>query len=297
MGLLAAAVVSGLAVGLLYGLFALSIVILYKSTGVANFAQGNMATLFAFIVYFLAQYTGGQMGIGLLAVLAVGVVISAVGGVAIYLLTLRIRDSAGGLNLTIRTLALYLLIFALINRYWTGGQPYRFPQLVQAGAANVFGAQVAYTTFEVLVASMVFAAAFVWFFRRTRLGLLLTGLAESAETARLLGVSSRRMTAVAWAMASVVALFVGVLTAQSDLLFVEMMDLFLLYAFASAIIGGGLTSLPGAFLGGAIVGVIVNVAAVYGGSDFSILTVFVVLVVLLLVRPHGLLGEATVERF
>ncbi len=293
MGLLAAAIVSGLAIGLLYGLFALSIVILYKATGVANFAQGNVATLFAFVVYFLAQE------VGLLAALAVGVVIAGVGGAAIYLLTLRVRDSAGGLNLTIRTLALYLLIFALINRYWTGGQPYRFPQFqfLPDGAASFFGAQIAYTTFQVLVASALFAGAFVWFFHRTRLGLLFTGLAENADTARLLGVSSRRMTAVAWAMASVVALFVGVLTAQTDLLFAEMMDLFLLYAFASAIIGGGLTSLPGAFLGGALVGVIVNVSAVYGGSDFSIITVFVVLIVLLIVRPHGLLGKAAEERF
>jgi branched-chain amino acid transport system permease protein len=124
---------------------------------------------------------------------------------------------------------------------------------------------------------------------------LLRGIADRPEIARLLGADTRRLSALAWLLAGLVAVVVGLLTVPSALLSTDMMDNFLLYAFTAALLGG-MTSLPGAFVGGVVVGVVSNVVTVFRGQEFSILAIFALLIVTLLVRPNGIFGHEVVER-
>src|SRR3981081_4682621 len=150
MSLLVASAISGVAVGLLYGLLAFSIVFLYKTTGVANFAMGNMATFATFVVFHLMGPWAAVAGLGAAALL----------GLAIYGLALRFNDDAGMLNLVMRTLAIYLFLFAVMNRFWAAGQPFAFPALLPEGSIEVSGITVAKSSIGILLIAGLLSVAF-----------------------------------------------------------------------------------------------------------------------------------------
>jgi branched-chain amino acid transport system permease protein len=291
MGLLLPAAVSGIAIGMLYGLLAFSVVLLFKATGIANFAQGNIATFCTFLVYLIAV----RAGWGLPAGLALGVIAAVLTGLVIYLGAMRVNDSAGSLNLVVRALAVYLLLTALMTQLWGPGQPFAFPSLFPAESIEIAGVFIPIASIGFCVISVILAFSFWLFFRRTNSGLLLLGMAEQPDVAKLLGVDTRRLTAISWAVCAVVSMVVGVLVAPTAFLYSDMMDLFLLYAFVAAVVGG-FTSLYGTFVGGVLVGVIQSVFTVTWGADFAVLSVFALLIGVLIVRPDGLFGAQVAER-
>jgi branched-chain amino acid transport system permease protein len=120
-------------------------------------------------------------------------------------------------------------------------------------------------------------------------------LAERPDVANLLGVQKSRLTATAWSLGAVVSLIVGVLVAPKALLSSDMMDLYLLYSFTGVIIGG-MRSFPGCVVGGLFVGVVNNVASALFDPQVGIEMVFLLLVVTLVVRPHGIFGHEVAER-
>lgn len=291
MGLVGAAAISGVAVGFVYGMLAFSIVLLFKASGIPNFAQGNIATFGTFIVYLLAARTG----LPLPAAIALGFAGTAALGVAIYVGSMLPRGDAGTLNLAIRTLAVYLLLFAVMNLFWGVGQPFAFPRFLPGASVGVGGVSVSLLSMVTVAAAVVLGGAFWLLYNRTATGLLLRGIADRPEVARLLGADIARLSGLAWLLAGLVALVVGLLTVPTALLSSDMMDSFFLYAFTAALLGG-MTSLPGAFVGGVVVGVVSNVVTVLRGQEISIVAVFALLIVILLVRPDGLFGHGVVER-
>jgi len=291
MGLVGAAAISGVAVGFVYGMLAFSIVLLFKASGIPNFAQGNIATFGTFIVYLLAARTG----LPLAAAIALGFLGTAALGVVIYLGGILPRGDGGTLNLAIRTLAVYLLLFAVMNLFWGVGQPFAFPRFLPATSVAVAGVSVSLLSMVTVAMAIVLGAAFWLLYNRTATGLVLRGIADRPEVARLLGADTARLSGLAWLLAGLVAVVVGLLTVPTALLSSDMMDGFFLYAFTAALLGG-MTSLPGAFVGGVVVGVVSNVVTVLRGQEISILAIFVLLIVVLLVRPDGLFGHEVVER-
>jgi branched-chain amino acid transport system permease protein len=291
MGLAGAAAISGVAVGFVYGMLAFSIVLLFKASGIPNFAQGNIATFGTFIVFLLAV----RSGLPLPAAIVLGFLGTGALGVVIYLSAIRPRGDTGTLNLAIRTLAVYLLLFAVMNLFWGVGQPFAFPRFLPAASVTLAGVSVSLLSLVTIAAAVVLGAAFWLLYNRTATGLLLRGMADRPEVARLLGADTARLSAQAWLLAGVVALVVGLLTVPSALLSSDMMDSFFLYAFTAALVGG-MTSLPGAFVGGVVVGVVSNVVTALRGQEISILAIFGLLIVVLLVRPDGLFGHGVVER-
>jgi branched-chain amino acid transport system permease protein len=221
---------------------------------------------------------------------------AAAAGGASYLLVIRPRDEADHLNTTMRTLGLYLLLFAYVNYRWAVGQPFSFPSIFPDGVAFTLGGNgITWTTVGTIVVAGLLSAFFAWFFRRTRLGLLFLGMASRPEIAELLGVATRRLTLLAWMAAAMVSLVVALLIAPVALLTTDMMDPFLLLAFTAAIVGG-LTSMVGVFLGGLVIGVMDNLVTVYWNGDSAMLAVFGLLILVLLVKPEGLLGTRSAER-
>ena len=198
-------------------------------------------------------------------------------------------------NLAIRTLAVSLLLVAVMNFFWGQGQPFAFPRFLPTASVSVGGVRLSLVSLVTVVVAVLLGAGFWLFYSRTRPGLLLRGIADRPDIARLLGANIRGLSGLAWLMAGLVAVVVGLLTVPSALLSTDMMDSFLLFAFTAALLGG-ITSLPGAFVGGVVVGVISNVVSVLRGQEFSIIAIFALLILTLLVRPNGLFGHEVAER-
>ncbi|MGW6458209.1 branched-chain amino acid ABC transporter permease [Streptomyces sp. NPDC055078] len=291
MNLLLPAVVSGIAAGVLYGLLAFATVVLYKATGTVNFAQGAMGALAAFVVWRLL--TG--YGVPTALAVAAGLAFSAVLGVVTYTVAIRFRDRGDATNAIVRTLALSLLFAALIDRLWGPGQPFQFPRLLTAGGFTVAGVQFTYAALQTLGIAAVLLAGFAVLFRRTDIGLLTRAMADSREVTRLLGVRNRRLATIVWGVTSALGATVALLAANTLFLSTSMMESYVLYGFTAAI-AFGLTSLPGAIIGGQVIGLIGNVVSTYQGSDWANILMFTVLVGILLTRPQGLLGRPEVRR-
>jgi branched-chain amino acid transport system permease protein len=291
MGLFLSAGVSGIAIGLLYGLIGFAIVMLYKSTGVANFAQGTLATLGAFTAWSLVTEAGLPLG----AAIPLALVASALFGVICYFVVIRPRSDAGNLNVTVRTLGLSLLLLAAMEWRWGAGAPYRFPAIVAGKGVQLVGVQLSAQTLLVAAVSIVLVAVIGLFFRFTPAGLALRALAERPDTARLLGLRAVRLSALTWGIAAVLGTIVAVLLAPSAFLAPSMMESYLLFTFTGIVLGG-LTSLPGALLGSVIVGVVSNIAIVAFNLETGVLVVFAILLIVMLVRPQGLLGKPDAVR-
>jgi branched-chain amino acid transport system permease protein len=292
MTLFLSAVLSGLSIGLIYGLLGFSIVVLYRATGVISFAQSSIAMFTTFIVFLIGQ----RLNVPILAAVALGAVAALALGGVIYLVTVRPNDGAGSLNLILRTFAIYVLLFEIANTFWGVGQPFKFPGILPEGSFAFGGVVLPIQSLGVLVVVVALALAFYFFFMGTRTGLLLRAVADRPDIALLLGVNARWMTALAWILAVEVCLVVGVLTAPSALLSTTMMDSFMLFAFAGALLGG-LRSWIGAFVGGALVGVVTNIATVYASGEVAVIVAFLMLLGGLMFKPSGLFGKPVLERF
>ena len=282
---------TAIATGLLYGMLGFAIVVLFKMTGVPNFAAGSLATLGAVAVFELAVRHHMNLAVAIVLGLAA---LGALGAVT-YMVVMRFRDDAGTSNLTVRTLGLYLLLFALTDKGLGEGQPFAFPRLFPVRALALGPLRLPLADLGVLAIAVALTAVFGCLFRFSRAGLLLRGVAADRETARLLGANVRRLEMASWALTTVLAAVVGILAAPTTLVSATMMDESLLYVFAAVVIGG-LTSLGGAFAGGVTVGIVQGFVHYYGNADLSLLAVFGLFLLTLLVRPHGLFGEPTPER-
>lgn len=282
---------TGVVSGLLYGMLGFAVVVLFKMTGIPNFAEGSLATLGAATAYEMAV----RHHMALVWAIPLTLAVLGAAGVVTYLVIMRYRDDAGPLNLTVRTLGLYLLLFAVTDKMLGQGQPFSVPHLFPVREIGLGPLHVPVAGVGILAIAVVLSTAFACLFRFSRTGLLLRGVAADRETARLLGASVRRLEAMSWGLTTLLAAVVGILTAPSTLVSADMMDNSLLYVFAGVVIGG-LTSLAGAFVGGVTVGVVQGVVYYYSSADLALLAVFGLFLATLLVRPHGLFGERVNER-
>jgi branched-chain amino acid transport system permease protein len=283
---------TGVSAGSLYALVALGIVLIYRSTRVLNFAHGDVATLGTFVAFALVS-RGYPFPVAFAAALAVGAAVA----VAFYfgVLVPAQRQGANLLGQVILTLGLALIFQGLIVYEW-GAEPDRFPfplsdsKTWQVGP--IFVSELAVGT---LAAGVVGSLLLYLLVQRTRLGLAMRATSENLAAAQTLGIPTRRVLAFAWGVASALGVVAGVFLAPALLLDpFFMLDPFL-KGFAAAVLGG-LNSLPGAVLGGLILGLAESLAGAYLTIQFKNTLAFVIIVVVLLVRPEGLLGHEFKER-
>lgn len=287
--LFSAALVNGILNGGLYALLGLAIVLLYRTTAVANFAQGEIGMFAGFIL--LMGFLPLEMP--LWAAWALTILTSAAIGAAVYLVLLRPRASAGHLNMTIRTLGLYTLLYSIAVYWWGSLEPYRVPSLFGGDTIRVLAFSVSYDQLGSVAVTVVLAATFLLLFRYTQLGLAMRAVAINAEIASLLGINVRRIALAVWIIAGAIGAVVGLLIAPISFLETSLMRPYILKAFTAAILGG-LYSFPGVILGGVILGVAESFAAVAISIHMREPFVFMVLLLVLLLRPAGILG--TVQR-
>jgi len=281
---------NGISNGAIYAAVALSLVLIWRSTRVVNFAQGAMLMITTFIASAVIG-SGGSYVLGFIVALASGFVLGAV----VERVVVRPVEHAPPLNAVILTLGLYTLLVAIAGMIW-GNTPRSFPAAFSLRGYNVGGTTLLFTpndTFIVIVVVAV-AAALALLFRATAVGLKMRAAAFAPEVARLLGVRVGRMLTLGWALAAVTGALAGVLVAPSVFLGPNSFDPILIIGFVAAVLGG-LDSPPGAVVGGLVLGVALSYVSGYEGSALVPLAALAILVIVLMIRPTGLFS-ATKER-
>lgn len=290
MGDLPAVIVSGLVSGSTYALLALGIVIIFRSTDTVNFAIGDIGTLAVFVTTTLMA-----AGLPVPTALVAAVVIAGVMGVGTE--RLLIRPLGHGRHVLfialVITIGLGLLIHAGIFLVW-GTRPQGFPALVD-GWVTVFGIALAWNKIVAAAIALLAMAGVAWFFQTTPFGMAMRATAEDPGTARMIGIDAGRVSAIAWfvgcGMAAIAAFFLAAESALSPNLTLSA----LFRAFAGVFLGG-LTSMSGAVVGGFLIGILDNVAGRYLSASFRDTIVFAVIVLVLFIRPSGVLGAGRKER-
>jgi branched-chain amino acid transport system permease protein len=283
-------VVSGIASGGIFASLALALVLIYNAMGLVNFAQGEMAMFATFMAYTLIE-----RGLSYWIALPLTLVLAFAGGLIIQRVVIRPVERAPVLTLVIVTLGLATLINGLAG-FIFGYVPRSFPSPFSVQTVSIAGAVVSYRDLGVIAASAVVLVLIYLLLQRTTLGLTMRAAAHNPDASRLLGVRVSWMLAIGWGLASAVGALSGIMVAPILLLEPNMMQTIIIYAFAAAVLGG-IESPLGAVIGGIIVGVTVNLAGAYlVGGDLQLAVAFLIIVAVLVVRPHGLLGRPSVRR-
>ncbi len=283
-------VLSGIASGSLFAILALSIVMIYRSTDVANFAQGEMALFTTFIAWsFLTRMDFWPAFF--LALLVAGAI-----GAALEIFVLRPVEEKPVLNAVIVTLGLFTFFNGLALWIW-GSLPKGFGpfSLFKGSAVSIGPASLGRDNFGTLIVALIIMAFLFLLFQHTSLGLAMRAAAQNRTASRLVGIPVGRMLAVGWALSAMVGAVAGVMVAQDIGLFTSAMFTVLIFAFAGAVLGG-LDSPVGAIVGGLLVGVIKNLAGTYISSEVDITVALVLIVAVLMVRPTGIFGRQAVRK-
>jgi branched-chain amino acid transport system permease protein len=285
-------VVDGIAIGSIYGALALALVLIFRSTGIVNFAQGEMAMFSTFVAWGFVQ-AGVPLGLALLLALAA----SFVGGMVIERVIIRPVEGEDPLTILIVTLGLFILVNSGAGWIW-GFNNRAFPRALPDGSTDVAGVQLSYESLGI-VAVLLAVTGLLWLlFEKTKLGLAMRAAAANPASSRLVGINVGRTLAIGWGLAALLGALAGVLVAPQLFLDVNFMGGVLVYSFAAATLGG-FDSPKGAVIGGWIIGVAETLAGDYIGfigSDLTILVPLVIIFGVLLVRPNGLFGSPEVVR-
>jgi len=285
-------IVDGLATGSLYGALALAVVLIYRSTGIVNFAQGELAMFSTFIAWGLIQ-AGLPLGGALLGALA----LSFVGGMLIERVIIRPVEGGEVLTLVIVTLGLYILVNSLAGWIWGFGNR-AFPSIFGDSSFDLAGVRISVESIGIVAVLIAVVGLLFAVFQRTKIGLAMRAVSLNPDSSRLVGISVGRTLMIGWGIAALVGALAGALIAPRLFLDVNFMGGVLIYSFAAATLGG-FDSPFGAVLGGWIIGIAENLAGTYIdfiGSDLKILVPLIAILVVLLVRPTGLFGSAEVAR-
>ena len=286
-------VVSGLASGGIYASLALAIVLIYRSTRVINFAQGEMGMFTTFIAWWLVTDVGWPYWGAFFATLA----IAFVGGVLVERVVIRPVENAPVLTVVIVTIGLLIALNGAAFWIW-GGESRGFPSAFSTRPIHIGGVAFSIQDFGVIGVSIAAVVVLYLFFRFTKLGLGLRAAALNRDASRLVGVRVGWMLGLGWGLAAVLGALSGMMVAPSVFLDPNMMRSVLLYALAAAVLGG-LESPLGAVVGGLALGVALNLIGTYVGfvgNELKLPFALVVILGILLVRPAGLFGRAGVRR-
>jgi branched-chain amino acid transport system permease protein len=291
-------IVSGLASGGIYALLALALVIIHRSTGVINFAQGEMATLATYLAWALITEHGWRYWPAFVGTLA----LSFIGGVAIHRVVIRPVERGNLLRIVIVTIGLLVAINGFVIWKW-GGEPKQLQSPFGTNTYDVGGVIISAQDVGTIAVALGIVVLLWVLFQYTKVGLALRAVAVNPEEARLVGVRVSWMLALGWGLAALLGAVAGMLTAPTVGLDPNMMAAVLIYAFAAAVLGG-IDSPLGAVIGGLTVGVLLNLlgylsqydAVSWFTEELRLPAALLIILVVLVVRPQGIFGRPEVKR-
>jgi branched-chain amino acid transport system permease protein len=301
----------GIMNGAVFGLVALGLVLVYKGTRVFNFTQGEFGTIAAYVLFFSIDKFDLPYGVGIVLALALTLVL----GLAVERIFIRPLINAPRVNVLVVTIAIALLLIGLEILFFRV-EPLSLKSLISpldsAGNANgieLFGLDIEPQRLLALGVLGGLGVGLAYFFSRTDLGLAVLATSQDAFATRVVGIGIERMSRFIWGAAAILGAIAGILyiPLTGALTPAVMTTNILIPAFTGAVLGG-MTSLPGAFVGGVVVSVVQTTALWAGGSEYfevggvalsekipgiEHISILIVLLLVLLIRPAGLLGKET----
>ena len=292
MGKFVQLVVDGLSTGSVYGAIALAIVLVNQATGLINFAQGGMAVLSTYVAWWLTTHD-----VPLILAILVSILFSLALGAVVERWLMRRFERGDPDTAVVVTIGLLTLITGICGWLFTYNNQ-QFPSLFSLDTVSFLGVSISIrsigTTVVIVVAMLLLQGLFVG----TKLGLALRAVAINPQSAAFSGLPVGRLLMVGWGLAAALGAVAGALVAPQLTLTPGMLDSTLVYALAAVILGG-LTSPIGVVVAAWIIGILENLAAVYVpfiGFDLKVAVPFILIFVVLIVRPQGLFGRKVVVR-
>jgi branched-chain amino acid transport system permease protein len=284
---------TGLLIGMMYALIALGFVLIYKASDAINFAQGEMV-MFAGLLVAVGMQT---YGFPLIVSILCGIGLMMVFGITVERVMLRPLIGRPIVAIIMATIGLASVLKGFGPMLW-GTETKPLPLPISDAPIIIFGLRIAVIHLVGAGASLILLAAFAYFFLKNRIGIALRAVADDQQTALAMGIDVKRYFAIAWIMAGIVSAIGGIV--WGNLLGVDVhLHLVGLKVFPVVILGG-LDSIPGAIIGGLLVGAIESVAAGYidpyvGGGTKDFIP-YIIMILALMVRPYGIFGEEIIER-
>jgi branched-chain amino acid transport system permease protein len=290
--MLAAALVSGLGLGSMYGLMALGFYVTYAVSGTVNFAQGSSMMLGAVLTYALSQTFGWPM----LAAIAAALALCALYGLVVEFVAVRPFVRRGSDAWLMATVALGIVLDNVVM-FTFGKEPRGLPSALATVPIDFSALGVGIYPLQLLIPAIGLGLAALLHFvaRRTRWGIAMLAVVQNRDAARLMGIPIARTIAVAFAVSTLFAGIAGVLIAPLFNVHSDMGTLFGLKAFAVAILSG-ITSAWGVMIAGLIFGVVEALITSTLGSSYTQIITFALVIVALAMRPNGLFGRAAIKK-
>ena len=289
MKFLADILASGIAIGAIYGLIAMGFAVIYKATGLVNFAEGEMSMVVAYIAWTIATTLTGNIFV----VVAGSIVAAVILGLAVERFIMRPMLGEPIFSTVLVTIGVAVVLRSLITLIWDA-YPHALDVGVGKGVAHIAGVDLRGAQVAAILTLLAIMAGFYLFFRFSKIGVAMRAVAADDRTALLMGVSAHRIHAIAWGCSSAIAGLAGVLFALVYDLSPAMFQVGL-KSFPATILGG-LDSVIGSGFGGILVGVAENLAGGYLGSGMKDVAGFLMIIIVLRVQPFGLFGEREILR-
>lgn len=285
--------ISGISLGSIYAIIALGYSMVYGIAKMLNFAHGDVIMVGAYVCF----YAVFRFHLPALAGVAFAVTVCTLLGIVVEKLAYKPLRQAPSLAVLITAIGVSYFLQNTALLLWTSN-PKVFPSVVGRGAVQLFGGQlsISHVTIVTIVSCLVIMTALSWFVARTRMGKAMRACSEDKGAALLMGINVNATISLTFAIGSGLAAVAGILLCSAyPTLMPTTGSLPGIKAFTAAVFGG-IGSIPGAFLGGLLLGVIEIFAKAYISTQLSDAVVFAVLIVVLLVKPAGLLGRQVQEK-
>jgi branched-chain amino acid transport system permease protein len=285
-------IINGLSAGSVYALLAVGVVLIYKSSEVLNFAHGGFAMLATFVAYQLSTKWGLGYGVAAVAALAFAFLL----GAGVYRVTLD-RARAGGAHAVVMvTIGILMVVEGIAGVVW-GTDTKEFHHYFAEPESFLLPGGLVLSKHDAWIVgvAVLIVGLLAVFFRTTRIGVALRAVSQNEVAAQLMGVRVAHVHALTWGIATMLGALAGLLIVPKLFLDPGMMFAPTLKAFAAAVLGG-MTSVAGAIVGAWLLGIIETLAGAYVSTEFQASIAFLIIIIVLVIRPEGLLGHPEIKK-
>ncbi len=284
-------IVEGLAIGACYGLFAIAFVIIYKTSDVINFAQGEMAMVSTFVAYHILTFYQYPFWLSFILTMVFAVLL----GIVVEFAFLRPAKEPSVLGLIVITLGAEMFLMGLAGWKWGAEQKaFHFPMSFQVTHEPIKGVIINDWAIGVFVTTAILMVVLYLFFKYTRLGVAMKATQQNKNAAKIMGIRVERVFSFAWGLSSLLGAVAAMFFAARATLDPNFMMEPFLRAFAAAVLGG-LMSIPGVVIGGGLFGLIENFFG-YMWPEWKPIVAFLVIIIVLCIRPSGLFAKHYVKK-
>lgn len=284
-------IIEGLAIGACYGLFGVAVAIIYKTSEVVNFAQGEMGMIATFVAFHILT----AYNVPFWPAFFITMIFSVLLGMFIYLCFLKPAKTPSVLGLIIITLGAEMLLMGLAGWKW-GAEQKDFPFFlsVRKSVEVIPGLTLNEWSIGVFLLTGFIMLLLFFFFRFSRLGIAMRATQQNTNAAKIMGIKVERVFSITWAMSSLIGTISAMFFAARSVLDPNFMMEPFMRAFAAAVLGG-LTSIPGVVVGGVIMGIIENFFG-YVWPEWKPIVAFIVIIIVITVRPSGLFAKHYIKK-